>query len=484
MRLFLLLTLLTGVSIYGQTYDFATNQFKIPENNGRRGVEYGTVQPFQIININKFLYAVTISGRNVDLTTPIPTELQTLFRLSSAELANTQTSPTVSSALNTTQTQVQKIILLSQEIQSKNAQIRAFNANPVNNRKREFVAQTPQNQLERAIEQLETDSRTYLTNAQNVLNDIDNLKIARVQLINIAKTDQTAAQIAIPTRAVTIPTTAINNYNLLLRSFSAVQVAYNAVLDLDPDEETLSEVTKAFEKIKSGLKTIQDEQIATIFADVTFLRSELLNDRNFTVNSPPIQADGDFINFSGTITPTDANTLAAHRSPSHFTYDIPVYGGWKADFSVGPTFSFGEGAKDEKYFLAPSETDGSVILKERENNNALSPGLAAMMHVYKRSGKNFTYGGMLGVGAGFQSTDDADVSFYLGLSGIVGKRQKIMISSGISFLKVDRLKTEEYIINEEYLTNDINISDVTEKVIKGSFFISVSFNLTNRIERN
>ena len=484
MKSILILMLLVGVSVYSQTYDFAANNFTIPENAGRKGVEFGTVQPFQIININKFLYAVTISGKNVDLTTPIPTELQTLFRLSSSELVNTQTTPTVSSAVNTTQTQVQKIALLSQNIQSKNAQKRAFNANPKNRRAKSFVAKTPETQLELALVQLETDSRTYLTNAQAVSNDIDNLKIARVQLINIAKTDQSAAQIAVPTRAVTVPATTLNNFSTLMRSFSAVQIDYNTVLDLSTDEEQKAEITKAFEKIKAGLKSIQDEQIATLFGDVTFLRSELLNPQNFIVNSPPIQADGDFINFSGTITPTDANTLAAHRSPSHFNYDIPVYGGWKADFSVGPTFSFGSGAKDEKFFLAPSETDGNVILKERKNNNALSPGLAAMIHVYKRSGRNFTYGGMLGVGAGFQSTDDADVSFYLGLTSVVGKSQKIMISSGISFLKVDRLKTEQYKVGDEYLSSDINLTDITEKVIKGSFFIAVSFNLTNRVERN
>jgi len=484
MKPFLFLTLLIGASGYCQTYDFSTNQFKIPEKDGRKGVEFGTVQPFQITNINKFLYAVTVSGKNVDLSTPIPTELQTLFRLSSTELANTQATPAVTSAVNSTQTQVQNISLLSQKIQTKNSNIRAFNANPVNRQARGFVAQTPQTALEIALMQLEVDSRLYLTNAQTVSNDIDNLKIARVQLINIAKTDQTAAQIATATRAVTVPITTLTDYSNLLRSFSTVQTDYNTVLNLNPDEEQEAETTKAFEKIKAGLKVIQDEQIATLYGDVTFLRTELLNPQNFTVNSPPIQADGDYINFSGTITPTDANTLAAHRSPSHFNYDIPVYGGWKADFSVGPTFSFGSGAKDEKFFLAPSETDGNVILKERKNNNVVSPGVAAIMHVYKRSGRNFSYGGMLGVGAGFQSTDDADISFYLGLSGIVGKSQKIMISSGISFLKVDRLKTEEYRVSEEYLESDINLSDVTEKVIKASFFISVSFNLTNRVEKN
>lgn len=105
-----------------------------------------------------------------------------------------------------------------------------------------------------------------------------------------------------------------------------------------------------------------------------------------------------------------------------------------------------------------------------------------MMHFYKRSGKDWSWGGMMGVGAGFQSFDDADISFYTGLSAILGKSQKVMISAGLSFLNVERLKENEYSVDKEY-ANTIALNDVTEKVIKSSFFISLSYNLTNRVER-
>ncbi|WP_159300715.1 hypothetical protein, partial [Klebsiella pneumoniae] len=86
-----------------------------------------------------------------------------------------------------------------------------------------------------------------------------------------------------------------------------------------------------------------------------------------------------------------------------FSFDIPVKQGLKVDFSVGPAFSFGKGARDEKFFLEESGKDGMSILRERENNNPLNPGVGSFMHIYGRKGKGVAWGGLFGVGAGFQS---------------------------------------------------------------------------------
>ncbi len=44
-------------------------------------VQYGTFTIFEIKNINRYLYKVEITGKKISLQTPIPTELQNLFRL-------------------------------------------------------------------------------------------------------------------------------------------------------------------------------------------------------------------------------------------------------------------------------------------------------------------------------------------------------------------------------------------------------------------
>ena len=124
----------------------------------------------------------------------------------------------------------------------------------------------------------------------------------------------------------------------------------------------------------------------------------------------------------------------------------------------------------------------TVKLKRRDNHNIISPGLAAMMHFYPRSGKNIAWGGLFGVGAGFQSTEDINFSLYTGVSLVMGKRQKIMLSAGFSFLRVERLKDKQFEIDKEYPISKIDLANSTEKVFKSSGFLSISYNITNRIE--
>ena len=52
-------------------------------------VPNGDFTIFQITGINKFLYRVEISGSVFELQTPVPTELQSLFRLTPTELQKT-----------------------------------------------------------------------------------------------------------------------------------------------------------------------------------------------------------------------------------------------------------------------------------------------------------------------------------------------------------------------------------------------------------
>ncbi len=54
-----------------------------------------------------------------------------------------------------------------------------------------------------------------------------------------------------------------------------------------------------------------------------------------------------------------------------------------------------------------------------------------------------------------------------------------MASAGIGFLKVSRLKDMEFDA-QRYKTSEIELGNVTEKVFKGSFFLSISYNITNR----
>jgi hypothetical protein len=447
--------------------EFDKIKIKIVNEDGttEKTVRSGDFCSFKIKNINKFLYRITISGKKIDLETPVPTELQALFRLSPSQLAGSASNKKVEEAISSTNVEKQKISLLKglRKTTRKN-----FNSNQ---------------DFQSALNDLIDKCDAYIRKAKEISNTIFELKLLKVKLVVMAQKDISAAQMKTEIATINIPSTdPSTNYIQLLNLYADLQTAYKFVLDKAVNEEKV-EVKMVFDKIEKAFVTIDEEQLLLQYSDVIYLYGELQNDKNFIAIAPPVQADGDFINYKVTIDPAYTSALGAHKNPVAFDFDVPVKCGWKVDFSVGPVFSFGNGAKDEKYFLENSITENKSILKKRENNNNISPGIAAMMHFYRRSGTEVSWGGLLGAGAGFQNIDDAEVSFYTGLSLVLGKKQKIMINGGISFLSVERLKTEQYETDKEYLTSGINLVDVTEKVFKGSFFLSLSYNLTNRVER-
>ena len=247
----------------------------------------------------------------------------------------------------------------------------------------------------------------------------------------------------------------------------------------------VNNVDEASKKIKASYDKIDDEissdKFLTLYSQVIYLSDQLKIEKNFTIISPPIQMVDDLINFKISANPVSTNSLAPHNSKTEFSFDVPSSSGIEVDFSVGPTLSLGKGAKDELYYLEQSTTLGKSYLRQRNNNNDGLPGLAAMMHIYDRVASETAIGLLFGVGAGFQGINDVGLSFYLGGSVILGKKQKVMLNTGVSFLRVNRLKEGEFKVGNEYTTQDFDINNVVEKVYRPSLFISLSYSLTKRV---
>ena len=332
------------------------------------------------------------------------------------------------------------------------------------------------------LEVFEVDVNKYLLQIKEVSNELLKLKLTRIELIILAQKDISASQMKKLVNKVDEPKKIKLLHNELTISFNKLKKDYlNFLKDTEDNEKEV--LNNLFKKLEGSFKTLDEASLLSLYSEVNFLYTELKNENNFKVVSPPTQADGDLVNYEVTITPTQTNTLGPNRNPITFDFDVPVKGGLKVDFSVGPIFSFGKGAKDEKYYLEVSDTPDSIILRQRDNNNSINPGIGALMHFYKRSGTNTSFGGLFGVGAGFQTIEDINLSFYTGVSLVMGKNQKIMLNSGISFLNVERLKESEFEIGKEYDSTDFDLNNVTEKVFKPSFFLSLTFNISNRVER-
>ncbi len=431
-------------------------------------VKNKTFATFTITNINKFLYKVEISGKGFDLETPIPTELQALFRLTPDEKTAITNNDKVAKAAKDIKNQNNVMSDISDDINTKSIL-------------RGTKTSIKENLLRAKIAVLNPKCNEYYKKAAELSARLFKLKVLKVDFINIAQMDDNPTVIKNKVQDLGSVPSPVIIFEDFLKLYADVEQLYDEAEKLAIGED-LVKIKEAIEKIEKSFEVFKEENILSLYSELTFLQNELVDNSNFIVQAPPIQMTGDFVAYKCKITPSKTNLLGAYRSPVEINFIIPNKSGLKVDFSVGPTVSLGKGAKDEKYFLEESTTIGKSYLRQRDNNNAGVPGLAAMMHIYDRVATETAIGGLFGVGAGFQSIEDVDLSFYLGASIILGKKQKVMINTGLSFLRVDRLKEKEFEVGKEYTTQDFVINDVVEKVFKPSFFISLSYSLAKRVD--
>jgi hypothetical protein len=439
-------------------YDFAQGSFI--DQRGRRtetvsAIRYGATIVLEIRNVNTFRYKVEIKNSNIDYVTQVPSALQALFRLPQQEAAAKNNEGLVQSRSAT---------------ESMNA---LANATPAGAVKTELI-------------DLVRTCSTYLADATRINNHILEIKSRKKQLIDIATSRWPRhSDLLARLGSLTLLNTAQmrTDFTLFQNNYANAYAQYSAVLStpgLSADDRKIIE--EAEDDLEQAFTKINDEDLLLLIEQVTNLEQELSEPSNFTVRSGPIQAEGDFMRFEVTITPSATSELKAFESAQTFEFEAPVYRGLRADFSVGPAFSFGKGARDDKFFLQPSSTDTtqSVLMKGGHHSSA-RPSIAAFMHVYIRTGRNFGMGPLLGVGANFNTeSDPLTASYYLGWSLVGGKREKVMLNFGASLLPVDRL-APGFKVSNSY-SKDTKISDVTEKVLRSSFFFSLSYNLTSRKE--
>jgi len=451
-------------------------------------VRFGSFHTFRIEDINKFLYEVTLEGKKIELETPIPSELQTLFRLNREELAETANSEEVEEAVTdavNAEKRLNTFIELKTSSFFSELNLKSNLLTSEMNEEQKLLINVQIESIQDKVMDLEkfkADVEKYLLQIKEMGHELLKLKLIRIELVVLAQKDISAKEMKKLVSEIDKPNRLKLVQNELSKTFKKLKKKYQEILQ-NANETEKDAINQLFKKLEDSFSTLDEASALSLYSEVNFLYSELQNENNFRVVSPPTQADADIVNYEVTITPSQTNALGPNRNPMTFDFDVPVKGGLKVDFSVGPVLSFGKNAKDEKYFMETSDTPEMSTLRQRDNNNTINPGIGALMHFYNRSGSNTSFGGLFGIGAGFQSVEDVNLSFYTGVSLVMGKRQKIMFNTGISFLSVERLKGNEFEVGTEYETSGFDLNDVTEKVFKPSFFLSLTYNLTNRVER-
>jgi hypothetical protein len=485
-------------------YDFSKGHFldnDYVKNGKLQPMPYGSFAVVEVINVNTFRYRVEITGRGVDYVTQMPSELQAIFRQQKTngntaagqqqgEAAAAQMQSVAESAKNRNNTLAADIAnkraakaLLPAQVRKVTKSGNARNiANPALAKAEQEIealtlAQAQKEPFAEAMEKLAAACKEYV----EVARKVSLIKFTRAELINVSKQDwpdHKSMEDNMPT--VLGRDEMRSHFDKFTQYYAEARGLYNNALLLAEGDDK-KKVEEAKKMIEEGYQKITEDNYLKLIDDVYTLQEAMAIAKSFTVTSPPVQIQGDAVAFDIKAAPVKVNDLLNHTPEKSFGVEIPTKGGLKVDFSVGPVFSFGKNAKDELYFLQPVANNAdSVDLTARPNNNVLSPGIAAMMYAYAR-GKDTRIGGCFGVGANVENFDNVKASFYLGIGAIFGKRQKLTTSLGLGFLRVDRLKETQY-STKRYKASEIAIGNVTEKVFKGSFFLSIGYNLSTRTE--
>jgi len=228
------------------------------------------------------------------------------------------------------------------------------------------------------------------------------------------------------------------------------------------DIEELNEIVKKldFKKIRSDL-----EQATRLFEDESL----------FEYTSLPIQPIQDVAIFKVSIVKKEKENSLFDNDRT-FTRGIFTKHGIRLDASIGIAGSFFPNAT--KYELQFNNKDQNQIAKIDENQ--FNPSFVGLFTTSYRSSSHFSGGLSLGLGL---NADDGKLiidNFYVGPSLIIGKYERMSITTGGTFKNIPTLNDSFQV--GQTVPNSYNLNNITTESYKFGFFIAISYNLTKGVK--
>ena len=258
-------------------------------------------------------------------------------------------------------------------------------------------------------------------------------------------------------------------------NFIVVSSYYNDISFQYLDDTTKESLKQNFQKIEAIYGGINFENYSRLvdFIDKLYLA---INENMFTVSysTKIIDDDADLIFFEITATPVASIDNGVPLQPSKFNFSIPIKGGAKIDIASGIVFNLG--LKDKSYRYE-KQTNGNYKVVENNNHSLFNPTVVLMAHLYRRNAiKNHRPNLCFGIG-----TSDAErLRYYLGMSWIIGRKQRLNLCGGIVGGQVnyadETVLNKELVLSEEELTKPIPFAKPAPFRIGG--FFGITFNLT------
>jgi hypothetical protein len=146
--------------------------------------------------------------------------------------------------------------------------------------------------------------------------------------------------------------------------------------------------------------------------------------------------------------------------------NVPTHGGLRINTSAGMSFVSFLGGQN-------SYLNDAGLIKEVKGD-LFSPAVTTMFHCYRQSYRPFTVGGSFGLSVPIEG--QKDFMYMGGLSGIIGKKQRVIINVGALGGKVERL-------SDGFKAGDMLVSEYSEvpmkRVFDFGFFVGVTFNINS-----
>jgi hypothetical protein len=214
----------------------------------------------------------------------------------------------------------------------------------------------------------------------------------------------------------------------------------------------------------------------------------LISSKNKEEHWSPILTFGNFdyrtddLNFEIKLNPNN-DILNTFASQKEFDFSVPIVGGAKFNVSLGTSFFLG--LSDVKLSRTKINESSSLLVKEPDLND-VKPQLTTFLNIFERGRGQAKFAGNIGIG-----TDTESISYLVGIGGIFGRQERIILHAGVAFTQVEVLNPnynnligkKNQIIVEKPIDEFIN-EDLTLEKYKLGLYFGFSYNLSkNREEK-
>lgn len=154
------------------------------------------------------------------------------------------------------------------------------------------------------------------------------------------------------------------------------------------------------------------------------------------------------------------------------TIKVRTYGQFKINGSAGYFINF---IGDDVYETFKLDESNKNYLR-KSSRSFIKNGLGGLLHGYYTCSPTFGFG----LSVGLSLSENANAGYYFGGSLLLTEKNRLVITGGVSFTKVDRLNTSglSFKDNTYYFTEE-NYQIQYNLVYRPAFFMGISYNLFN-----